>query len=91
MIIEICLPGKPRTTVEDIGDYRITVERLDGVACTEIEARTAMAAYAIQRAGGKRLNKNQKKPKKTKENQRAARGRGCDCFFRITRSSIESH
>jgi hypothetical protein len=64
MMIEIFLPGNPRTTSVDIGDYKITVERLDGIACTEIEARTAMAAYAIQRAVGKRLNK---KPRKTKE------------------------
>lgn len=62
-IIEICLPGEQRKTAVDVGDYRITVERLDGVACTEIEARTAMAMYAIQRSAGKRLNT---KPRKTK-------------------------
>jgi hypothetical protein len=50
MIVEIVLPGKRRETVVDIGDYRITVERLDGIACSEIEAKTAMAMCTIQRA-----------------------------------------
>jgi len=36
--IELALPGTPRTTVEDIAEtYRITVERLDGIACSEME------------------------------------------------------
>lgn len=64
MIIELSLPGKERTTVVDVGDlYKITIMREDGIACTEVEARTVMASYAIQRASGKRLNT---KPRKTK-------------------------
>jgi len=57
MIIEIVLPGEQRKTATDIGDYRITVERLDGIACTEIEAKTAMAMCTIQRAKNKRVTK----------------------------------
>jgi len=70
MTIEICLPGQPRTTAVDIGDYRITVERLDGIACSEIEARTAMAMYSIQRAPESQLNK--KRPRTNEQLEAAA-------------------
>jgi hypothetical protein len=47
--IKMDLPGNPRTTVEPFsGVYRITVEREDGIACTEIEARTAMSVYCFK-------------------------------------------
>ena len=47
--IDMRLPGNPRTTVEPFSDvYRITVEREDGIACTEIEARTAMSMYCFK-------------------------------------------
>jgi hypothetical protein len=58
MIIEIVLPGEQRKAAPDIGDYRITVERLDGIACTEIEAKTAMAMCTVQRVKNKRVTKN---------------------------------
>ncbi|MEN9983606.1 MAG: hypothetical protein RI918_1575 [Pseudomonadota bacterium] len=57
MIVQIVLPGEQRKTAPDIGDYRITVERLDGIACTEIEAKTAMAMCTIQRTKNKRVTK----------------------------------
>jgi hypothetical protein len=49
IIINMVLPGNPRTTAESFSDvYRITVEREDGIACTEMEARTAMSVYCFQ-------------------------------------------
>lgn len=46
--IELLLPGTPRTTIEDVAEgYRITIERVDGIACTEIEARTTMSMFCI--------------------------------------------
>lgn len=48
-MMEIVLPGTPRTTVESIAEvYCITIERGDGIACTDIEARTAMSVYCMQ-------------------------------------------
>lgn len=50
--IELCLPGTPRgEDVDEIAEnYRITVERGDGTACGELEARTTMSMYCIQAA-----------------------------------------
>lgn len=46
--IELVLPGTPRQTIVDIADgYRITVERLDGLACSEVEARTTLSMFCI--------------------------------------------
>lgn len=57
--IEMLLPGDPRTTVESFsGMYRITVEREDGIACTDIEARTAISMYCF--------NPPKKTPRKVK-------------------------
>lgn len=43
MKIETCLPGKCRTLVVPFSStYKLTVERSDGIACTEIEAKTVM-------------------------------------------------
>lgn len=73
MIIELALPGTARTTTESIADlYRITIARDDGLACTEIEARTVMASYAIQRVAGKKLNTKSRKTKTKAELSAAA-------------------
>ena len=47
--IELFLPGEQRTTVLPFAEtYKITVERLDdGMACTEVEARTTLSMYCI--------------------------------------------
>jgi hypothetical protein len=46
--IELVLPGEPKNKVEPHADiYRVTVERLDGVACSEVEARTVMSMFCI--------------------------------------------
>lgn len=42
--IELLLPGVLKTQVEPFSDvYRVTVEREDGIACSEMEARTALS------------------------------------------------
>lgn len=47
-IIEVYLPGEPRTSVMDVAEkYRITVERDDGIACSDMEARTALSMYCV--------------------------------------------
>ena len=46
--IELVLPGTPKTQVDPVAEtYRITVERDDGVACTDIEAHTAMSMFCM--------------------------------------------
>ena len=46
--IELALPGKSKTQVDDIADtYRITIERNDGIACTDIEAKTVMSMFCM--------------------------------------------
>lgn len=46
--IELILPGEQRETVVPLPEvYRITVERGDGIACGEMEARTAMSMFCI--------------------------------------------
>jgi len=48
--IELHRPGAPRTSVVDVADtYRVTVERDDGVACSEVEAATALATFCVHR------------------------------------------
>lgn len=50
-MIELVLPGTQRTTVSPVAEtYRITVERMDGIACTEIEASTTMSMFCIGQA-----------------------------------------
>ena len=47
--IELLLPGEKRQTIADVADtYRITVERGDGIACTDIEANTTMSMFCIE-------------------------------------------
>lgn len=44
--IELVLPGEQRTTTVAFSrTYRITVERDDGVACSEMEARAAVDVF----------------------------------------------
>ncbi len=64
--IQLILPGEQRTTVLPFAEtYRITVERLDdGMACTEVEARTTLSMYCIHSL--------QKQPKKRKAKERPA-------------------
>lgn len=47
--IELVLPGTPRVETVPVADtYRITVERTDGAACTDIEAHTAMSMFCME-------------------------------------------
>lgn len=55
MRIELVLPGTPLIEPNTIaGTYRITVERDDGKACGEIEAKTALSMLCIKPAKGRR-------------------------------------
>ena len=46
--IELVLPGVRRKTVIDFADvYTITVERNDGIACSEVEAKTALSVLSM--------------------------------------------
>jgi len=66
-IIELILPGARRTETQPIAEnYRITIERDDGIACTDIEAMTVMSLWSIENTN-KRLVKSQKKQKKSAE------------------------
>lgn len=48
--IELVLPGEHRKSVVAVADtYRITIERMDGIACSEVEAATAASAFFMQR------------------------------------------
>jgi hypothetical protein len=63
--IELILTGKAKSQepVSDIADtYRITIERGDGIACSDIEAQTVMSAYCMNA-----FKKNPRKPKKNSD------------------------
>lgn len=46
--IELILPGEPKATVAPLAEvYRITIERGDGIACSDMEARTTMSMFCI--------------------------------------------
>lgn len=46
--IELILPGEPKTAPDPIADvYRITVERGDGIACSDMEARTTLSMFCV--------------------------------------------
>lgn len=63
-IIELVLPGAERTEVIPVAEqYRITVERADGIACTDIEANTAMSMLCIELLSTK-ANRRKPKPRK---------------------------
>ena len=48
-IIEMVLPGEPKQQPEHVAEvYRITVERGDGIACSDMEAKTAMSLLCIE-------------------------------------------
>ena len=41
-IIEMVLPGEPKQQPEHVAEvYRITVERGDGIACSDMEAKNS--------------------------------------------------
>lgn len=64
--IELVLPGNPRTEVVPVADtYRITIERADGEACTDIEAQTVMSMFCMEAARGR-----VKHPRKAKQEQK---------------------
>ena len=57
--IDLVLPGVQRAEVLPADDfYRITVERMDGIACTEAEARTIISLSTLQAASQKRNGGN---------------------------------
>jgi len=65
--IELALPGESREHVQPVADtYRITIERSDGIACTDIEASTVMSMWNIESAQ-KRARKGRKKQPATPE------------------------
>jgi len=74
-LIELILPGNHRTTVIPFAEtYRITVERNDGIACSEVEAATAMSTLCVHgKIEEMKANKNERKkplvPKPPKEIQ----------------------
>ena len=52
-LIELILPGEPKQCPEPIAEtYRITVERGDGIACSDMEAKTAMSMLCLEMLGG---------------------------------------
>ncbi|HCZ5078952.1 TPA: hypothetical protein O3I16_004769 [Salmonella enterica] len=60
--IELILPGEAKTTVAPLAEvYRITVERGDGVACSDMEARTAMSMFCIHALTGEKKSKPRKR------------------------------
>jgi len=52
--IELALPGEQHTETQPVADlYRVTVERGDGIACTDLEAQTVMSMWALENAKGR--------------------------------------
>lgn len=71
--IELLLPGEPKQQPENVADvYRITVERGDGIACSDMEAKTAMTMLCIEmvtgglKKGRKRTPRSQTQPTEEK-------------------------
>lgn len=59
--IELFLPGEPKTQVEDVAEgYRITVERLDGIQCSPVEAQTAMSMFCFNALNPKKRQRGRK-------------------------------
>ena len=70
-IIEMVLPGEPKQQPEHVAEvYRITVERGDGIACSDMEAKTAMSLLCIEMVTNG-LKKS--RPKRSKENKQGSR------------------
>ena len=64
--IELHLPGEPKQQPENVADvYRITVERGDGIACSEMEAKTAMTMLCIEMVTNGLKKSRPKRSKKT--------------------------
>lgn len=65
--IELILPGEQRTRVEPFAEtYRVTVERVDGIACSEIEARTALSTFCVHTVQETKQRKRKPKPEKSR-------------------------
>ena len=61
--IELCLPGDEKISGVPFADfYRITVERGDGIACSDVEAKTALSMFSIQSLVKKHKRKPAAKP-----------------------------
>lgn len=66
-LIELILPGEPKQCPEPIAEtYRITVERGDGIACSDMEAKTAMSMLCLEMLSG---GLRKAKPKRQKKQQ----------------------
>ena len=64
--LELNLPGEPKQQPEKVADvYRITVERGDGIACSEMEAKTAMTMLSIEMVTNGLKKSRPKRSKKT--------------------------
>ena len=65
-IIEMVLPGEPKQQPEHVAEvYRITVERGDGIACSDMEAKTAMSLLCIEMVTNGLKKSRPKRSKKT--------------------------
>lgn len=49
-LVQLILPGEAKEADPIADVYRITVERGDGVACSDLEARTTMSMFCMQKA-----------------------------------------
>lgn len=66
--IELELPGTPRTEVVPIADnYRITITRDDGEACTDMEAHTVMSMFCLEFISGQAKKGRPRTPRKAKQ------------------------
>lgn len=60
--IGLTLPGVERKTTVPVAEtYIITIERGDGIACTEIEAQTVMSMYIMSAKFGQKPKRTRKK------------------------------
>ena len=65
-IIEMVLPGEPKQQPEHVAEvYRITVKRGDGIACSDMEAKTAMSLLCIEMVTNGLKKSRPKRSKKT--------------------------
>ena len=92
-IIEMVLPGEPKQQPEHVAEvYRITVERGDGIACSDMEAKTAMSLLCIEMVTNglkkSRPKRSRKQARKSNEHSNPLRkrqlparaGRACRAF-----------
>lgn len=68
--LELLLPGEPKQKPEDIADvYRVTVERGDGIACSDMEAKTVMSMLCIEMVTNGLKKSRPKRGKKAEQKQ----------------------